>query len=145
MPYSIRLTKKKKGIDMKSPARIGKLSAIFDPIYSEKDSGILDFKMFLDGKWISLGQRIDVHSPIDNSVIATVPSSSEKEAEQAVDSSYNNWNAIRTIPAVEKLEIFRTHAICFLRVSNHSQLSLFTKQVNPGRMLKAKSKQLLNV
>ena len=93
---------------MKSPARIGKLSAIFDPIYSEKDSGILDFKMFLDGKWISLGQRIDVHSPIDDSVIATVPSSSEKEAEQAVDSSYNNWNAIRTIPAVEKLEIFRT-------------------------------------
>ncbi len=93
---------------MKSPPRIGKLSAIFDPIYSVKDSGILDFKMFLDGNWVFLEQRIDVHSPIDDSVIATIPSSSKEEAKLAVDSSYGNRNAIRTIPAVEKLEIFRT-------------------------------------
>ena len=88
--------------------RIGKLSAIFDPVYSSKDSGILDFNMFLDGKWISLDQQIEVHSPIDDSIIASVPSSSPSEAERAVDSSYDNWRAIRTIPAVEKLEIFRT-------------------------------------
>ena len=88
--------------------RIGKLSAIFDLVYSSKDSGILDFNMFLDGKWISLDQQIEVHSPIDDSIIASVPSSSPSEAERAVDSSYDNWRAIRTIPAVEKLEIFRT-------------------------------------
>ena len=88
--------------------RIGKLSAIFDPVYSSKDSGILNFNMFLDGKWISLDQQIEVHSPIDDSIIASVPSSSPSEAERAVDSSYDNWRAIRTIPAVEKLEIFRT-------------------------------------
>ena len=93
---------------MHSPSRIGKLSAVFDPIYTPRDSGILDFKMFLDGKWLSLDQTVDVHSPIDDAIIASVPSSSTKEAEQAVDSSYNNWKAIRTIPAVEKLEIFRT-------------------------------------
>jgi acyl-CoA reductase-like NAD-dependent aldehyde dehydrogenase len=93
---------------MTSPSRIGKLSAIFDPIYSVKDSGILDFRMFLDGNWVFLEQRIDVHSPIDDSVIATIPSSSKEEAKLAVDSSYGNRNAIRTIPAVEKLEMFRT-------------------------------------
>jgi len=93
---------------MTPPSRIRKLSAIFDPVYSSRDSGILDFNMFLDGDWLPLDQRIDVRSPIDDSVIASIPSSSTKEAEQAVDSSYDNWNAIRTIPAVEKLEIFRT-------------------------------------
>jgi glyceraldehyde-3-phosphate dehydrogenase [NAD(P)+] len=54
-----------------------------------------------------LDQRVEVRSPIDDSMIATVPSSSEREAEQAVNSSYDNKNAIRTIPAVEKIEIFQ--------------------------------------
>ena len=92
---------------MKSPSRIGKLGAIFEPIYSINEPGVLDFKMLLDGSWVSLSQRIEVRSPIDDSVVATVPSASNKEAEEAVESSYNNRNSIRTIPAVEKIEIFR--------------------------------------
>jgi len=83
------------------------LGEIFRPTYSVSNSGTLDFKMFLEGKWISLDQRIDVRSPIDDSLVATVPSASEREAERAVESSYANRNAIRTIPAVKKLEIFQ--------------------------------------
>ena len=91
---------------MKAPPRV-KLGEIFDPIYALTDSSILDFKMLLDGKWVSLPERIEVRTPIDDSVIATVPSASEVEAERAVESSYANRNAIRTIPAVEKIEIFQ--------------------------------------
>lgn len=83
-----------------------KLANIFDNIQTKRN-GILDFKMFLDGEWVSLPERIEVHSPIDNAVIATVPSASESEAERAVESSYSHRNAIRTIPAVEKIEIFQ--------------------------------------
>src|SRR3972149_10858535 len=70
-------------------------------------SGVPDFRILLDGRWISLDQRIEVRSPIDGNLIATVPSASEQEAKQAVDSSHANRNAIRTIPAVEKIDIFQ--------------------------------------
>ena len=91
---------------MKAQTGTVKLGNIFDNIQTMRD-GILDFKMFLDGEWISLPERIEVRTPIDNAVIATVPSASESEAEKAVESSYSNRNAIRTIPAVEKIEIFQ--------------------------------------
>jgi glyceraldehyde-3-phosphate dehydrogenase [NAD(P)+] len=90
---------------MKSSQKV-ELDKIFDPIYTARD-GVLDFKMFLDGKWVSLPEKIEVRSPIDGAVVATVPNGSVKETEQAVESSYSNRNAIRTIPAVEKIEIFQ--------------------------------------
>jgi hypothetical protein len=36
------------------------LGDVFDSIYSVTDSGILDFRMLLDGKWIGLELRIEV-------------------------------------------------------------------------------------
>jgi glyceraldehyde-3-phosphate dehydrogenase [NAD(P)+] len=92
---------------MKTATGTAKLGDVFSPIYSASEGGILDFKMYLAGRWVSLEQRVEVRSPIDDSIIATVPSSTEREAEQAVNSSYDNKNAIRTIPAVEKIEIFQ--------------------------------------
>ena len=83
------------------------LGEVFDPIYSVTDSGALDFRMLLDGKWIGLEQRIEVHSPIDDSLVALVPNASEQEADLAANSSYSNRNSIRTIPAVKKIEIFQ--------------------------------------
>jgi len=80
---------------------------IFDTIYDVQDSKIPNFKMLLNDKWMSLEQRIEVRSPIDGSLIATIPNASEQEASQAVDSAYANRMAIRTIPAVEKIEIFQ--------------------------------------
>ena len=91
---------------MKARARV-RLGELFDPIYAVTEAGTFDFKMLLEGKWFSLPQRIEVRTPIDDSLIATVPSASEAEAERAVNSSFTNWNAIRTIPAVEKIEIFQ--------------------------------------
>ncbi|OFX16077.1 hypothetical protein A3K71_04990 [archaeon RBG_16_50_20] len=70
-------------------------------------SQVPDFKMLLNGSWKSLDQRIEVRSPIDGGLVGTVPSGSEREADQAVDSSYAHRSAIRTIPAVEKIEIFQ--------------------------------------
>ena len=70
-------------------------------------SGVPDFKILLASKWTSLDQRIEVRSPIDGNLIATVPSASEQEAKRAVDSSHANRNAIRTIPAVQKIDIFQ--------------------------------------
>ena len=91
---------------MKAVSTQVKLGDVFAPIYNVADRGVLDFTMMLDGNWISLEQRIEVRSPIDDGLIATVPSATEREAKRAVESSYSNRNAIRTIPAVRKIEIF---------------------------------------
>ncbi|MGA3296186.1 MAG: aldehyde dehydrogenase family protein [Candidatus Bathyarchaeia archaeon] len=91
---------------MTPPSQIGRLGDTFNGIYSITD-GVLNFKMLLAGNWISLIDQIEVRTPIDNSIVATVPNASNEEAEQAVNSSFENWNAIRTIPAVKKLEIFQ--------------------------------------
>jgi len=83
-----------------------KLGEIFDPIYSVSASKVMDLKMYLDGRWISLEQRLDIRSPINNELVATIPRASNTEAGKAVESAYDRRNTIRTIPAVEKIEIF---------------------------------------
>jgi glyceraldehyde-3-phosphate dehydrogenase [NAD(P)+] len=92
---------------MNNVTKATELGPMFSPIYSIGASGCLDFRMFLDGKWAMLEQRIEVRTPIDGSLVATVPASSEQEADQAVQSAYVHRNAIRTVPAVEKIEIFQ--------------------------------------
>lgn len=84
-----------------------KLPKVFEPIYELSDSGSLEFKMFLEGEWVSLKERIEVRSPIDDGLVATVPSSSEREAGVAVEAAYTNRSIIRAIPAVTKIEIFQ--------------------------------------
>ena len=84
-----------------------KLGTVFEPVYTVSSAGRVDFKMLLEGSWTSLPERIEVRSPIDDSLVATIPSASEKEADRAVNSSYDNRNRIRTIPAVRKIEIFQ--------------------------------------
>jgi glyceraldehyde-3-phosphate dehydrogenase [NAD(P)+] len=83
------------------------IGELFQPIHSVGRGGAQEFKMLLGGNWVTLEERIEVRSPIDGSILATVPAATEKEAEQAVDSSYANWRAIRTIPAVGKIDIFQ--------------------------------------
>ena len=102
-----------------------KLGDVFDPIHTVSRDGVLSFKMLLEGEWISLDQRIEVRSPIDGSVVATVPSASEKEAERAVESSYVNRSLIRMIPAVKKIDIFQ-HARELLLENMESFVQILT-------------------
>ena len=94
---------------------IAKLGDIFDPIHTVTSSGVLDFDMLLEGKWVSLSQRIEVRTPINDNLIATIPSAATTDADRAVNSSYANRNSIRTIPAVEKIEIFQRARELLLR------------------------------
>ena len=80
---------------------------IFEPIYELSGDGYWKFKMLLEGSWFAKTERIEVRSPIDNSLVATVPSASTFEAERAVEAAYSSRNSIRVIPAVKKIEIFQ--------------------------------------
>jgi glyceraldehyde-3-phosphate dehydrogenase [NAD(P)+] len=83
-----------------------RLPDIFDPIYELSDAGYWNFKMLLEGSWFEKAERIEVRSPSDGALVATVPSASKPEAERAVEAAYHNRNLIRVIPAVKKIEIF---------------------------------------
>jgi glyceraldehyde-3-phosphate dehydrogenase [NAD(P)+] len=84
-----------------------RLPEAFDPIYDVADTGCLSFKMLLDGSWVGKAERIEVRSPINDALVATVPSASTPEAEQAVEAAYSSRSSIRVIPAVKKIEIFQ--------------------------------------
>jgi len=109
-----------------------RLGDVFNPIYTVTKNGTLDFKMLLDGEWVSLEQRIEVRSPIDGSLVATVPSSSELEAEKAVESSYANRSLIRMIPAVKKIDIFQ-HARELLLQNIDSFATILTLEAGKPR------------
>jgi glyceraldehyde-3-phosphate dehydrogenase [NAD(P)+] len=83
------------------------LPDLFEPIYELSDAGPWSFKMLLGGSWYGKSERIEVRSPIDGALVATVPSCSTSEAERAVESAYSSRNSIRVIPAVKKIEIFQ--------------------------------------
>ncbi|MFH0848782.1 MAG: aldehyde dehydrogenase family protein [archaeon] len=83
------------------------LPAIFDPIYSTNESGYLEFRALIDGNWIQLERRVEIRSPIDNALIATVPDHSREEADRGVESAHFHKNAIRLVPAVEKIAMFQ--------------------------------------
>ena len=84
-----------------------RLPEAFKPIYEISDDGSLNFKMLLAGSWVSLQERVEVRSPIDGGLVATIPSASRGEADRAVEGAYINRHSIRVIPAVQKIEIFQ--------------------------------------
>jgi len=92
---------------LKTDAQSTRLPDLFDPIYELSDAGYWNFKMLLDGSWFTKTERIEVRSPIDGGLVATVPSASTSEADRAVNASYSSRNSIRIIPAVKKIEIFQ--------------------------------------
>lgn len=102
-----------------------KLGEVFNSIYELSKSGIPNFRMFLNGRWVTLNQTIEVKSPIDGGLVATVPSATEREADVAVESSVAHRSTIRTIPAVEKIEIFQKTRELLLQNKN-SFISLLT-------------------
>jgi len=92
---------------LKTDIQSSRLPDAFDPIYELSDAGYWNFKMLLEGSWFAKTERIEVRSPIDGKLVATVPNASTLEAERAVEAAYSSRNSIRVIPAVKKIEIFQ--------------------------------------
>jgi glyceraldehyde-3-phosphate dehydrogenase [NAD(P)+] len=87
-----------------------KLGSIFDEIYII-NSGIPEFRMLISGKWQTSieGRTLDVHSPVDGSVVARAQSASHEDVAKAATSAKEN-KGIRDLPAIERIEIFNCAA-----------------------------------
>jgi len=108
------------------------LGPVFEPTYTLSKTGSPDFKMLIEGAWMSLPEKIEVRSPIDNGLVATIPSASEREADRAIESAFNNRNQIRTIPAVKKIEIFQ-HARAMLLENMDAFVNVLTLEAGKPR------------
>ena len=82
------------------------LSPLFEPIREVRD-GTPGFKLYIHGLWLDAtgGGTLSVDSPIDDSVIATVPESASIDVQAAVDAAVEGRRAIQSVPGVERVAI----------------------------------------
>ncbi len=64
-----------------------------------------EFKMLINGKWVSGVERIEVRNPYNQEIIGTVPGASTDEVDQAITSAQNSFNEIANMPAHKRSRI----------------------------------------
>ncbi len=80
---------------------------IFDEIYEKGEDGIPEFKFFMNGKWKYGESLINIHSPIDQELIARVSEPSEQQTKKVLEKTYNEGRtAIRDLPGEERIDSF---------------------------------------
>jgi len=82
-----------------------RLSSIFNDIY-HVEGDVLRFKTYLAGEWVSGSRYLDIVTPIDMSVVASVPQLTYEDIDKALDIIYRvgRWK-IRETPGWKRLEI----------------------------------------
>ncbi len=64
-----------------------------------------EWGIFLDGKWLSEGEQVDVRSPYDGSVAGTIRRATPEHAERSVRSAERAFHATRKLPPYERQRI----------------------------------------
>ncbi|MGQ9479400.1 MAG: aldehyde dehydrogenase family protein [Thermoproteota archaeon] len=85
----------------------------FGDIYDEED-GVKKFRLFIGGKWVrpKSGKYFSVKSPATRRVLAEAPLGSKEEALQAVSEAESSQSKIRSLAAIDRIDIFeRAHAL----------------------------------
>src|SRR4030088_111059 len=61
----------------------------------------------LDGKWVEQGDRVEVRSPYDGSVVGHVFQGRREHAEAAIAASVKAFGTTRRLPAFERQRVLR--------------------------------------
>ncbi|MGH9431210.1 MAG: aldehyde dehydrogenase family protein [Terriglobia bacterium] len=67
------------------------------------------FGFFLNGKWLREGNAVNVHSPYDQSVVATIFQAGPSHVEEAIESAAKAFDETRKMPVYERQRIL--HAV----------------------------------
>ncbi|MBI3981135.1 aldehyde dehydrogenase family protein [Candidatus Microgenomates bacterium] len=70
------------------------------------------YKFFVDGAWqiSKTDHYLEIHSPIDNSIVGVVPSVTKEEAEMAVESSRNAQKPWENLPIYQRVDLLHKAA-----------------------------------
>jgi glyceraldehyde-3-phosphate dehydrogenase [NAD(P)+] len=82
------------------------LSEYFSEIYEKGD--VPRFKVFIDGKWVSTKNRLDLISPIDGRKSAEISNVSFDDMEKAIQSASSKKDKIRNMAAIDRIELMNT-------------------------------------
>lgn len=64
-----------------------------------------EYGALVNGQWLKTGTAIEVRSPYDNSLVATVHRAGPDEVEQAIQAAHDGFKTIRKIPTWQRAEI----------------------------------------
>jgi glyceraldehyde-3-phosphate dehydrogenase [NAD(P)+] len=83
---------------------------LFRPIYRINEVGVPEFRWFAEGTWRQGEHHFGVDTPIDGSVVASVPQLGAAEVEAAVSVAHSARRAIRDLPGHGRIEVFEKAA-----------------------------------
>ncbi len=89
-----------------------RLSMFFNDLYELNGEGVPVFKIFINGKWVEsrTGETFPVDTPIDNNVVAYAQKGGELDVDAAVSAARDARPKIRSIAAIDRIEIFHEAA-----------------------------------
>ena len=64
-----------------------------------------DYKIYLAGKFVSTGQKLEVRNPFDNELIATTYIAGKKEINEAIETAKSMEKTMRDLPIYKRYEI----------------------------------------
>lgn len=80
---------------------------IFNEIFRIAEDGIPEFKAFFNGNWSFNNDFMEIHSPLDNKIIARVSQLSDEEISVALNAVYEKGKkAIRNFPGEKRVNSF---------------------------------------
>ncbi len=89
-----------------------RLSSYFNDLYSINEDGLPVFKMFINNQWVEskTGETFPVDTPIDESIVAYAQKGGDHDVDLAVAASRDARPKIRSIAAIDRIEIFHETA-----------------------------------
>jgi len=65
----------------------------------------MEWKMFIDGKWIEAKDTFNVYNPWDGSLVGKVPRARKEDAERAILAAFSSKEKMAEMPAAERVEL----------------------------------------
>ncbi len=104
----------------------------FDILY-EKRNGEIYLKNYIGGTWdYYTEEHTKIVNPFDGSTVAFVPRLANNGVKLAIDAAWNNRESIRSVPGIERLELFKRAAQI---IRSHEQVLIRSLVLETGKPL----------
>ncbi|WP_408008292.1 aldehyde dehydrogenase family protein [Pseudalkalibacillus sp. A8] len=94
-------------------------------------------KLFISGKWQESRDSYELKSPYNDEVIATIPLSTPREVEEALDSAKKGALTIKSMTSLERSEILENVSLLFKKRSEEAAVILAKECAKPLKAARA--------
>ncbi|MBE0516464.1 MAG: aldehyde dehydrogenase family protein [Methanophagales archaeon] len=116
----------------------------FDNLYEER-GGEFYLKDYIGGTWDYYSDEyMEIVNPFDGSTVGFVPRLASSGVEMAIDSAWKNREGIRSVPGIERIELFKTAAQIVRSNEEFLVRSLILEAGKPVHNAKAEVRAAIN-